>query len=187
MKKVIIPLIITSMFLTAFTFFVDENVLQARKIVNEFVSKLKAELVQSMKSGGPTAAIEVCHTEAPAIAKESSDSTGWHVARTSLKPRNKMNKPEEWERKVLEQFEERKANGTEAKDLEFSEIIEKDGRKYFRYMKAIPTGSLCLKCHGSEISEDVKEKINELYPDDKATGYSAGDIRGAFTLQKEIK
>jgi len=187
MKKIIFSLIITSLFLSANTFIVDDNVLQARKIVNEFVSKLKTELVQSMKSGGPIEAIEVCHTKAPAIAKKSSDSSGWHVARTSLKPRNEENKPDAWEKKNLEQFEEKKANGTEVKDLEFSEIIEKNGEKYFRYMKAIPTGSLCLKCHGSEISEDVKEKIDELYPKDEATGFSAGDIRGAFTLEKEME
>ncbi|MRR09746.1 DUF3365 domain-containing protein, partial [bacterium] len=32
----------------------------------------------------------------------------------------------------------------------------------------------------------VKAKLAELYPEDKATGYSAGQIRGAMTLKKPL-
>jgi hypothetical protein len=108
------------------------------------------------------------------------------VAHTSLKYRNETNQPAAWEKAVLEQFEQRKAKGEAVKTMEFSEVTEVDGKKVFRYMKAIPTGDVCLKCHGGNIAEPVSAKINSLYPNDKATGFNKGDIRGAFTVTQSI-
>ena len=51
-------------------------------------------------------------------------------------------------------------------------------------MKPIPTVGLCVTCHGGDVSEKITQRINFLYPNDLATGFSVGDIRGAFTLQK---
>jgi hypothetical protein len=53
-------------------------------------------------------------------------------------------------------------------------------------MKAIPTGAVCLTCHGTEVKPEVLTKIKELYPNDKATGYQEGDIRGAFVAVKNL-
>ncbi|RPH93345.1 MAG: DUF3365 domain-containing protein, partial [Lysobacterales bacterium] len=33
----------------------------------------------------------------------------------------------------------------------------------------------------------VAQKIAELYPDDKASGYSEGDIRGAFVVTRRVE
>ncbi|RMG95091.1 MAG: DUF3365 domain-containing protein, partial [Candidatus Dadabacteria bacterium] len=30
-------------------------------------------------------------------------------------------------------------------------------------------------------------KIRELYPEDRATGFRAGELRGAFTLSKPVR
>jgi hypothetical protein len=54
-------------------------------------------------------------------------------------------------------------------------------------MKAIPTAEKpCLACHGKEIAPKVAARLAELYPEDAATGYSAGEIRGAFTLSRPL-
>ncbi len=50
-------------------------------------------------------------------------------------------------------------------------------------MKAIPIQEPCMLCHGEVLSSAVKEKINDLYPQDQATGYTLGQIRGAFTIK----
>jgi len=185
MKKLIIA--VTAIFLIFFTMSDDENTLTARKIVKDFGTQLKGELIKGMKKGGQIEAISVCYQKAPKIAKEISDSTGWEVARTSLKTRNSDNVPDEWERTVLEVFEEQLKDGKDIKTMEYSEIVKKGDGEYFRYMKAIPTGSVCLNCHGSNIKEPIKTKINELYKNDKAVNYKKGDIRGAFTLSKKLK
>jgi len=49
-------------------------------------------------------------------------------------------------------------------------------------MKAIPTGEGCLKCHGQNIAPEITAKLKENYPDDKATGFKLGDVRGAFSI-----
>ncbi|MCA1791466.1 MAG: DUF3365 domain-containing protein, partial [Thioalkalivibrio sp.] len=40
----------------------------------------------------------------------------------------------------------------------------------------------CLTCHGSDVGGDIKHALERLYPDDQATGYAEGDVRGAFTI-----
>jgi hypothetical protein len=165
----------------------DALAAQARGIVAKFSDKLKGELMGAMKAEGPVKAIEVCNVAAPAIAGEVS-TEGWTVKRTSLKLRNAKAEPDKWERQTLEMFEADKANGADVTKLERAEIVDAGGVRTFRYMKAIPTAAEpCLTCHGGSIAGPVKAKLAELYPQDQATGFKAGDIRGAFTLSKPLK
>ena len=103
-----------------------------------------------------------------------------------MKLRNPNNEPDAWELKVLNQFEARKAAGESPDAIAFGEVVEMDGKKQFRFMKAIGTADLCLSCHGSDIKPDVAAKLDGFYPNDQARGFSKGDIRGAFTLKKEL-
>ena len=159
---------------------------ESRIVVGDFMLLLKTELKAAMKEGGPTNAIQVCKNKAPAIAAEMSEKHGWRVARTSLKLRNPHNAPDAWENNVLQEFEKRKTAGEEVKTLEYAEIVKIDGKKQFRYMKAIPTGEVCLQCHGSDIKPDVAATLNNFYPKDQATGFKQGDIRGAFTVTQPM-
>jgi hypothetical protein len=71
--------------------------------------------------------------------------------------------------------------------LEHHEVVEQDGKKVFRWMKAIPTAKVCLNCHGGDtVAAPVEAKLKELYPTDQARGYSVGDIRGAFTITQPM-
>jgi len=160
---------------------------QARGIAAKFAEKLKGELMTAMKADGPVKAIEVCNVAAPAIAGEAS-TDGWTVKRTSLKLRNAKAAPDAWEKQTLEFFEAEKAKGADVSKLERAEIADAGGVPTFRYMKAIPTAAEpCLACHGGSIAEPVKAKLAQLYPQDQATGYQAGDIRGAFAISKPLK
>jgi hypothetical protein len=160
---------------------------EARTIIKGFFKHLKGTLVGAMKEGGPVNALNVCKTKAGPITQEAAKKSGWNVARTSLKLRNPSNKADGWERSVLKAFETKKTAGADPKKMEYFEIINIDGKKSFRYMKAIPTGKPCLHCHGSQLKEPGNAKLGELYPTDKATGFKLGDIRGAFTLLKDLK
>ncbi|WP_295455719.1 DUF3365 domain-containing protein [uncultured Thiodictyon sp.] len=163
------------------------NAEQAKALIQQFAGTLKGELETAMKAGGPTSAIAVCNARAPAIAAELSAKSGWKVARVSLKPRNaKTGQPDAWEQQVLTRFEERKAAGEAVDTLAFGAVVEGDGSKQFRFMKAIPTGEVCLACHGSAISHEVAATLDRAYPGDRARGYAVGDIRGAFSLAKPI-
>ncbi|MBL1141574.1 MAG: DUF3365 domain-containing protein [Proteobacteria bacterium] len=157
---------------------VDLRVNKSRATVKTFAGKLVKELKQALEEGGPVKAIKVCNIEAPQIAGELSEQHKLRIGRTSLKIRNPNNEADAWEQAVLQQFEQRKLQGEDIATLEYFEETEKG----FRYMKAIPTKGLCLACHGEALSESVKTTLTEYYPNDKATGFKTGDIRGAFTL-----
>ena len=87
---------------------------------------------------------------------------------------------------MLEQFEERQANGEDPQLMVYTEVVEDNGTKNYRFMKAIPTGPVCLACHGDKIDAAVEARIQELYPEDRARGFKAGDIRGAFTITQPM-
>ncbi len=161
---------------------VEERVADSQAAIQTFASTLQGHLQTAMQEGGPTKAIEVCQQRAPEIAAEISSQTGWTVGRTSLKLRNPDNAPDEWERAVLQDFDAQHAAGVPATELSRHEIVEDGDQKVFRFMRAIPTGGLCLTCHGGEVSGDIKHALERLYPDDQATGYSVGDVRGAFSI-----
>ncbi len=161
----------------------DERAADSRAAVRAFMGDLKSTLKSALKSGGPLAGIEVCSRSAAAIAAEHSRRTGWRIGRTSLKPRNPANAPDAWERKVLRDFEARRAAGEDPRKMEYFEVVPLKGKRVFRYMKAIPVvAKPCLACHGTAIAPEVARKLDELYPEDRARGYRAGDIRGAFTI-----
>lgn len=164
----------------------EQRTQASRQAIQEFAQSLKGELQAAMKSGGPVEAIGVCRAKAPQIASEMSEEKGWRIARTSLKTRNSNNAPDAWERKVLEQFEARKAAGEDPKAIDYAEIVEVKGRREFRYMKAIPTQEICLTCHGVQIAPPIAEQIDALYPQDQARGFKAGDLRGAFTVAQPM-
>lgn len=155
-----------------------------RQSIQAYSGALKQELTSAIKSGGAMAALDVCHLKAPQIAQQVSEKAGINVARTSLKPRNAASAPDAWEEEVLKSFEARK--GEDVNTLEFHAIVESEGKREARYMKAIPTAEVCLTCHGSKIQPELLEKIKALYPQDKAVGFNVGDLRGAFTVRETL-
>jgi hypothetical protein len=161
---------------------------EARKVAGSVPPKLLAVLTEEIGKNGPEGAILVCRDKAPQLAKAASDETGWSVRRVSLRNRNPRAVPDGWERAALEDFDRRAAAGESATTLEKAEIVTEGGKQSYRYMRALPTQSLCLNCHGSpeQLTPAVMEKLKALYPDDKAVGYRPGDIRGAMTIRKPV-
>jgi hypothetical protein len=61
-----------------------------------------------------------------------------------------------------------------------------EGDRNLRYMMPIVLGSpVCLGSHGGpqDIAPEVRDELRCLYPDDKATGYRIGDLRGAVSVK----
>jgi hypothetical protein len=155
---------------------------EAVSIVKKFGGTLKPELKKALQSGGPAHAVSVCSEKAPAIAEQLRGETGWYIKRVSLKNRNPDGVPDAWERKVLEQFDARQAGGESAEKMAFAEVV--DGR--FRFMKAQGVEAVCMNCHAENVSAEVEAALKAAYPQDKARGYSLGQIRGAFSLARDL-
>ena len=160
---------------------------EAQAAIAAFAGALKAELTSAMQAGGPLNAIEVCNERAPVIAATVSTEKGMKLSRVSLRNRNPDNAPNDWQATVLQEFETRQAAGEDIGVLSWQDVAETGGQREFRFMKAIPTGALCLACHGEAIAPPVAEKITDLYPADRATGFREGDIRGAFVVTKTLE
>jgi len=160
---------------------------ESEQAIKVFAGQLKSELMAGMEKGGPLQALTVCNTVAEEISRENSEKNGWIISRTSLKPRNIKNTPDAWEAAVLHSFEKRKEAGEPIGEIEYSEVISSNGQSEFRYMKVIPTKQLCLVCHGENLSPDLAAKIDQLYPQDQARNYKLGDIRGAFSIIRDVQ
>jgi hypothetical protein len=146
--------------------------LKSRELTADYATQLKAALQASMASGGPVEAINVCSDVAPQLASEISRASGAKVRRTSWRFRNPGNAPNDWEGQALNHLE---ATG----EQEFFEVTPDGGA---RYLKAIPTGPVCLSCHGETLAPAITEQLTEAYPHDRATGFAVGDLRGAFSV-----
>ena len=164
----------------------EAEVAAAKAAIKEFAGALQTELKAAMKAGGPIAAIGVCNTQAMPITAQASADHGMTLSRVSLKNRNPENAANDWQSAVLEDFEKKKLVGTDVTQLAWSETVKAGDDQEFRFMKAIPTGEVCLKCHGTQIAPEVSQILANLYPEDRATGYREGDIRGAFVVTQKL-
>jgi len=137
----------------------------------------KQALQQTLMSGlkqGPEQAISACQLQAPAIAGALSVD-GIIVGRSSDRLRNPSNTSPGWVRPVLKDWLASSAR----RDPQV--VVLADDR--VGYVEPILLKPLCLTCHGNNLSASIASRINELYPDDRAVGYEAGDFRGVFWIE----
>lgn len=148
----------------------DADMLRAQAALAPFKSSLISELTNAVVEG-PAHAIDVCRLRAPVIA-ESLSTAGVHVGRASHRLRNPENAPLPWMGPLLA--------GYEAHPEHLDPRAVRLDDKTFGYVEPITVKPLCLACHGEEIAPAVQERLDALYPEDHATGYRVGDVRGVF-------
>lgn len=141
------------------------------------LAPFKSSLMQALTAGmqeGPAAAIEVCSEKAPGIAAGLSVD-GVRMGRSSHKLRNPANAPPDWLVPVLESYT---SGAAELQPVTVDIATNRHG-----YVEPIITQPLCLTCHGAEIDAEIAARIEESYPEDQATGFAAGDLRGVFWVE----
>jgi len=190
MKKIyfIISSITLLLILTAQTNSDDELKNHFREISLTFMEDLKSVLMKNLSEGGPLQAITVCSDTAQALTNSIGEKNNVVLRRVTFKPRNPKDTADTFESKVLSRWHELMNEGSFGKETEYLEIVETEDKSYVRYMKPIFIQGPCLTCHGGEnmISSEVKNLLKEKYPDDKATGYKPGDLRGAISIKKKL-
>lgn len=159
---------------------------EARGLAQRFAHRLREALQEAMRREGAVGALGVCQEQAPLIAEEIAQASGWQVGRTALRLRNQANGPDAWEAAGLREFQARAAAGQPVAGMFRAEVVEGAKGRNFRYLEAIPAGGACLACHGSRLAPEVRARIDELYPGDQATGFQEGDLRGAFSLSRRL-
>jgi hypothetical protein len=135
-----------------------------------------------MQTVGADSAVRYCHVQAYPITAVYA-SKGIQIRRTSLKYRNPANEPDVLEYLILNEY-----NAQQRAGLELKPAIRRNKDGTVHYFKPILLQGMCVTCHGdpaSDIPESVKNALSTLYPNDQATGYRVGDLRGMWHIQFE--
>jgi len=162
-----------------------EAVEAARAAADALTRELKSHLVKELQQGGPARAVRVCAEVAQAVAaSRSGDRT--FVRRVSLKYRNEADRPDPFEEGALRHMERMRVEGQ--LPTEMSQVVAQSEGLVLRYMRPVMVASPCLTCHGdpAKIDPKVSALLAEHYPNDLATGYQAGDLRGAVSVTVRI-
>lgn len=141
--------------------------------------RLAARLGEALAAGGPKGAAVVCSEEAQPLTAEVARTSGLAVGRTSHRIRNPNNAPPAWAR---EHVEKAAATGAAAPI-----VVRLDDR--VGVLRPIVVAAPCLQCHGTPNAIDpaVLAVLRASYPDDRATGFAEGDLRGFFWAEAPLR
>ena len=146
---------------------------QGKALLLPFKVELKAAL-QNGLADGPAAAIDACRVEAPEIAERHS-ANGIRLGRSSHRLRNPANEGPEWIRETLDIY-------VSNPDLREPVVVDL-GPDRTGYIEPILTAPVCLTCHGTSVPNELRNTIDAHYPEDRATGFKTGDLRGVFWVE----
>jgi len=165
---------------------VSEALTQARGIAGELATTVRGVLVKELQRGGYEGALGACSETAQRVTEDWRERTGNDARRVSLRNRNPANAPDVFEREVLEELERLKREGQATGERHA--VLEEAGRPVLRYMKPLVAAPVCLNCHGAaeDLAPQIRELLAKRYPDDRATGYKKGDIRGAISVKVRL-
>lgn len=151
------------------------------EIVQKTGAVLVNELQQQIEQNGPTGAINYCNHHALSITDSLAIQHHASVRRTSLKPRNPLNKASESEKEILLKWEIDHNKGNKPQPYK---ITNPDGT--ISVFHPIFTAEICLNCHGvpgEDIGDETLASIESLYPEDQAIDYSVNQLRGMWVVR----
>lgn len=161
----------------------QEAMIWGDSLTAEAQTNLISSLQKAIEEGGFEHAIAFCNENASTITASNLPSDEIQLKRVSFKNRNPQNVPDADESLILDAYAYNVENGLENKP----NIQKIENGEVFLYTKAILfPGGLCSNCHGNpdtDISNQVLNSINELYPGDQATGFQPGDLRGMWSIK----
>ena len=161
----------------------DSDVLireKGKAVVAEAFSLLSSNLLAALAAGGPSNAIPFCSVQALPLTETVSQTYEVGVRRVSHRVRNPQNAPDAREAAVLDRFEAQVADGQTP-----GPVVERADGEAFFYAPITISTPLCLTCHGEVgggIAPETATLLTRLYPEDRATGFKLGDLRGMWVV-----
>jgi uncharacterized protein DUF3365 len=157
---------------------------EADAVAKKIIEDTQTLLLREVPDKGPAAALTQCSAVTVSLAQHY-EPQGWRVSRTSLKPRRSADAPDIHQRKILTDFATLKEKGRFQPDVPNVYLDVEDGKRTLRYLRPILiTDYVCLQCHGrtEDLLPAVRERLQQLYPHDRATGYQLNDLCGAVSI-----
>jgi len=168
----------------------DMNTTEAMHIKQEGIKyikmlggALKTELKAHMKADKTgLSAAAFCASKATSLTTEVNSKLPKYakVRRTALQLRNNTNNTaDELDKKVMDEY----VAAIEAKTFTPKDIKVVTLGDTTRIYKPLITAPVCLKCHGSSVSKEIKKLIDDAYPNDKAIDLKEGSLRGVIVSE----
>lgn len=134
--------------------------------------KLSGRLMEAMGQGGAESAISICKSEAIELTQQIGDEYGLSIGRTGVRLRNSNNQAPSWAKPL-----------TDEKLAEPKFVTLSNGSS--AALLPIKLQPQCVMCHGPEdqIAPSIKNRLASLYPNDAATGFEVGELRGWFWIE----
>ncbi len=157
---------------------------QGRNIVLQTKAVLGKNLVNAINTKGTEGALLFCSEKAFVLTDSMSNLLEAKIRRVSDKNRSPLNAAMGDE---LVYINEARAALQQGKSIT-PKMQEKNGRNQGYY--PIVTETMCLQCHGKpgfDISANTMAKLKQLYPNDKAIGYSVNELRGIWVIEMNRK
>ena len=162
---------------------IKEYITKGKEIGQTTVELLGKNLMKHMKEGGPAQAIPFCNAKADPLTKSVAEKYGVSIKRTSHKIRGKENAPNEVELAIIKKYLTSMNNGEKLKPT-----IQKDEVGKVHFYSPIKVEKKCMSCHGvvgKEVTQKTDSILKVLYPNDQATGFKIGDLRGIVNITFE--
>lgn len=150
------------------------------EISAHMASVLVARLSGEIQERGEVGAIAYCSEHALAITDSIATRYGVIIQRLSHRYRNPNNAANGKELKIIEHYRQQLAANTMPQPLVY--MVADTPVYYAPLLVSMP---LCLKCHGQpdiDIQMETLQALQQLYPDDRATGFALGDLRGLWKI-----
>ncbi|MDT7827476.1 DUF3365 domain-containing protein [Pricia sp. S334] len=143
---------------------------------------LGKNLVGAIQEKGTLGALEFCNIQAMPLTDSMAVAHKAIIKRVSDKPRNPNNQANAKELEYIEAFKSTVASGKKVEPI----VNQENDQVDFYY--PITTNTMCLQCHGKpeeQIEPATMAKLQDLYPEDQAIGYTENEVRGIWAIVVE--
>jgi len=143
---------------------------------------LAKNLMAAINSGGTTGALSFCNVRALPLTDSTAVVLNAKIKRVSDRNRNVGNAANASELAYIQQAK------LSVKDLGSEKPMLHEINNEMVGYYPIMTNGLCLKCHGDpsrDIDDATYSLIKDKYPNDKAIGYLANELRGIWVINMD--
>ena len=155
---------------------------RGQAIARQAFSVLSSNLTNAIAAGGISNALPYCAVMAVPLTTSVAATNRVELRRVSHRPRNPKNKANAEEMTHIARGQAEVQKGRRP-----TPVVLDSGGDTVTFLAPIVLGhTVCLQCHGQP-GEDIQPQnlalIRRLYPQDQATGFRLGDLRGMWRIE----
>lgn len=151
-----------------------------KEIAGNTFEVLGGQLKEQMSIGGAVGALSYCNTQAMPLTDSLSSLYNVNIQRVAMNYRNPLNEAKNQDIDVFHNYSSDLEHGK--KPMPQLHVNDKEETVFYA---PIILKAQCVVCHGApktQIDSTTFVTINQLYPNDLATGFSEGDLRGLWKI-----